>query len=298
MSTVEPDFFGSRKKTLLFEAQIRGQHKPKLKFGNGDKITEISPDPINIPNLTKGYYPMKSGVHGLALIINNKTFTGKLKDDTRIGSDRDEYNLVETWLYLGYQVVVCRESTKIEMENIFNEIDKLLSNISSKSKIKVSNDSFVCCILSHGDKSCIYTSDSQKVDIKYLEVCMGKSKILNSKPKMLFIQACQGEGLGTAEVQSIRPDGCERSDVYISYAAAPGDQCYRNIETGSWFVCALCKVLCKESTSSSLNEIQHAINCEVASDPDLVYSSRFGELYKQQPSCSDQLEKSVHFFQS
>ena len=58
----------------------------------------------------KGCYAMKRGpsqnpgeaeAHGVAVIINNKTFTSLPKME-RKGSDYDERNAIETFRYLGY----------------------------------------------------------------------------------------------------------------------------------------------------------------------------------------------------
>ena len=298
---VETDFFG-RKKSKSFGAVVRGAYKPKLKLDRNDKTTTIEPKLCSMVELSTGYYPMKSKTHGVALIINNRDFTDATRHKSREGTDRDEYNLIETWRYLGYQVEVCRDITKSEFTKIFYNIDLFLKKVCSKSHTKVENDSFVCCILSHGDKFCIYSSDSKEVTIQYMECGLGESETLNSKPKIFFIQACQGGGLGTKPVQSkLQADGesqtSRRADVYISYATVPGDMCYRDIEKGSWFIGVVCKTLCKESTCCSLNEMQHSINAGVADEPDYVFKSEDGN-YKQQPSCSNQLRRNVHFFHS
>ena len=86
---------------------------------------------------------MKAEKHGVALIINNKTFLAK-EHKVRMETDRDEQNLIETWLFLGYYIVVVRNITRDEMARTFEKIDTLL-NIAEG----VANDSFVCCILSH-----------------------------------------------------------------------------------------------------------------------------------------------------
>ena len=295
------DFF-SRKKKKSFEAQIRGKYTPQLKFdANENKITTIEPKLCKVIELAAGYYPMKSKTHGVALIINNRDFTDATKHKSRVGTDRDEHNLIETWRYLGYHVEVRRDVTKSKFVKIFCDIDMYLKKVCSKSHTKVENDSFVCCILSHGNKFCIYSSDNKEVQIEFLERGLGDSTILNSVPKIFFIQACQGIGSGTRPVQSnLQADGeiqtSRRADIYISYATVPGDKSYRDIQKGSWFIGAVCKTLCKESTCCSLSEMQYFINSGVSDEPDFVYVSQFGIGFKQQPTCSNQLRKNVHFF--
>lgn len=56
-------------------------------------------------------------------------------------------------------------------------------------------DCFVCCILSHGVLGSIYGVDGKTVEIKDLtNFFKGAScKSLQGKPKIFFIQACQGK---------------------------------------------------------------------------------------------------------
>ena len=106
-----------------------------------------------------------------------------------IRDSRDEENLTETWQFLGYHVIIVRDRKRDEMARIFLEIDKILKGINN---IDVRNDSFVCCILSHGKEGEVYGSDSKPLEYTRIQRYLAKSKILASRPKVLFIQACQG----------------------------------------------------------------------------------------------------------
>ena len=150
-------------KKARFPAMDRGTYTPQLKFESGNQIAELTPkEELHIPELSDGYYPMASKKHGVCLVINNKTFKDP-KHRERKGTDRDEYNLIETWRYLGYHVEVRREMTAREITDIFYSIDEMLKSINGEMKSQVANDSFVCCILSHGNKFCIYSSNSKEV---------------------------------------------------------------------------------------------------------------------------------------
>ena len=81
--------------------------------------------------------------HGVAMIINNKTFKEHSK---RTGTDRDEANLIETWRYLGYHVVVFKDCKRDTMAQLFLNVDEEVLN----DVRDVEHDSFVSCILSHG----------------------------------------------------------------------------------------------------------------------------------------------------
>ena len=228
--------------------------------------------------------------------MNNKKFR---VHSEREGSDRDEANLVQTWLYLGYRVEVRRDLTSVEMTTIFRDIDSFLTSPDERASEdnSVSHDSFVCCVLSHGNKDSIIGADSKSIKMDYIENMIGKSKKLRSKPKLFFVQACRGPHAG-AEVQ---PDDDQenrlvtnRSDMHFSYATVPGNKSYRDTCKGSWFVTELCKTLCKFASSCTLNEMQHKVNSAVPGNA--KYKVPAGAEYAQQPASAGTMTKYVHFF--
>ena len=226
------------KKMVVMQAKDRGEHSAQLKLKDKDtEITTIIPQTTSTieppkPGLV-GFYPMKGKRHGVALIINNKIFQSECHDP-RIGTDRDEYNLIETWRFLGYHIVVLRDCSTTEMKYTFNKIDELLGNVKD-----VDHDSFVCCILSHGSEGQVYGSDSQPIKWRDIKQEIARSAILEGKPKLFFIQACQGGDYGgkPIEVDRIKPDGdkiiiSDRSDFHMSWASVDGDQSFRDTITG------------------------------------------------------------------
>ncbi len=276
-----------------YEAVDRGKYVPKLKLGDNDCIDDkIIPKPLRIVEEDKEYYPMNNSTHGVAIIINNKCFT---RHDKRDGTDRDEYNLKETFLYLGYRPLVCRDLTKEEMTYIFSNLDKFLQESDKKSTNKVAHDSFVCCILTHGNERSIISSDSQEIPREEIETSVGTSKMLRCKPKIFFIQACRGADPGTEAVERVVADctTSQRADFYLCFATTHGEKSYRDKFTGSWFITEVCKILYEYSKCSSLNGgIQLRLNESVANNPNYRYREKF----TQQPSSANQLHKYVHFF--
>ena len=89
-------------------AKKRGERLAELKLHEKkDKITNISPKTReDQPYSYRGFYPMKSEKHGVALIINNIEFK---THPLRTGTERDEHNLTETWRFLGYHIVIMRK---------------------------------------------------------------------------------------------------------------------------------------------------------------------------------------------
>ena len=132
-----------------FPAIDRGQYQARLKLKDEeDDVTLITPKSAphdQKPYSYLGFYPMKFKKHGVAVIVNNKKFK---KLSTRTGTDRDEANLIETWQYLGYHVVVFKDLKRDTMAQLFLNIDEEVLN----DVRDVKHDSFVCCILSHGQK--------------------------------------------------------------------------------------------------------------------------------------------------
>ena len=67
-----------------------------------------------------------------------------------MGTDRDEANLVETWQYLGYHIVVFKDLKRDTMAQLFLNINREV--LKDVRDVDHEHDSFVCCILSHGQE--------------------------------------------------------------------------------------------------------------------------------------------------
>ena len=280
---------------VQFPVKNRGTQKPRLKL-DFDECTITFIDPKRFSQGHGKYYNMKNDRHGVAVIINNTDFP---RHSHRYGSDRDEYNLAQTFTYLGYRIIVCKNFTSGEILGLFKNLDKTLKESNDRDAQKVENDSFVCCILSHGDEGVIIGSDSEPVKLREIETLTRDSKILNSKPKMFFIQACRGKDPGTLPVERIEADSTASTsaDFYFCFATVFGEKAYRfeNNHKGSWFVIEMCKILCHGATADSLHsDFQIQLNEAVSTNP--IYRHG-GEGYASEPTCSNQLHKHVHFFQ-
>ena len=244
---VQADGGGRITQYLVFD---RKTHNAELKLRDDDTTTVLRPEPYSKTPSRRKYYSMAALRHGKVLIINNRNFK---KHSVRKGTERDEYNLVETFYYLGYRPIVCNDLTSGEMRYIFDNLDSFLANSDASSATRVENDSFVCCILSHGTKDSIIGSDSKPISRDYIEQQVGSSTTLRGKPKIFFLQACRGRDLGSEPVPTrrIQADGddSDRGDIYVCSATVSGDQSYRDIKRGSWFITEVCKVLCELGTS-------------------------------------------------
>ena len=129
-----------------------------------------------------GKYTMKNDPHGICLIINNH-FEGTSHE--RCGTDIDCSKLGKLFSTLKYNVRVEHDKNGTDMFNILEEI-----NIDKQNE---SYDSFVCCILSHGELNGVYGNDGQ-LGLSYTQIysLFGHNKsTLRHKPKIFIIQACQ-----------------------------------------------------------------------------------------------------------
>ncbi|XP_055864637.1 caspase-3-like isoform X2 [Biomphalaria glabrata] len=136
------------------------------------------------------YYQMKSEKRGKVLVINNAKFETLTERD---GSGQDEESIYETFRELKFEVQVLHDKTHEEIESI----------LETESKSDFSEfDCFILFVLSHGHKDVVYGTDGyfdeitkqpkNCVQITYLKSKLCTNKSLIGKPKMFFIQACQG----------------------------------------------------------------------------------------------------------
>lgn len=281
-----------------YEAKPRGQHRPMLKLSKSPKVAEpILAKPFRQDDSQIGYYDMTAKLHGAAFIFNNKTF---LQHEERKDTERDEENLIQTVAYLGYRPVVFRDLTSSQMLSVFEKIDKYLKESDDGAKVKVAHDSFICCILSHGNRGSIIGKDSISVKRESIERAVGESKTLNGRPKIFFIQACQGDDPGTEPVLTVHADGgkttSKRAHIYVCSATTFGDKAYRDEFLGSWFVVEVCKILCQFGKCYKLSDFQNHLNKSVATNESYRCYDKKGIKHTQQTTGGGQLYHDVHFF--
>lgn len=126
-------------------------------------------------------------------------------------------------------------------------------------------------MLSHGQKGSFYGADAEEVEIDYVTQLFlsRQTPTLAGKPKLFFIQACQGEDLQTGCVPcSVGPaqnvDSSENrleedagavrgetvpdsADFLIGMATVRNYKSFRNIKSGSIYIQELCQQLTKSA---------------------------------------------------
>ncbi|KAG8432688.1 hypothetical protein GDO86_017073 [Hymenochirus boettgeri] len=199
------------------------------------------------PKITKSQtevYDMNNKCRGYCLIINNSHFMTAKK---REGTDKDANELQSVFLWLLFDVKIVKDQNS---EEIYNLLEKF------HSKDHSDRDCFVCCILTHGESGTVLGVDDKVVPIREIMsyFTATKCKSLALKPKLFFIQACQGNQPQPASniesdakvpeetkpyVENIPQD----ADFLLGMSTVDGYASYRDRNKGSWYIQALCKNL-------------------------------------------------------
>ena len=125
-------------------------------------------------------------------------------------------------------------------------------------------DAFVCCILTHGQlKAELAGTDMNFIQIQHILDMFTSDKCpsLAGKPKVFFIQACEGRHHQTTHSNIVRDDPGstgpaveldhrvpKHADFLLGYATVSGCYAYRDTQQGSWFITSLVDALEKHKT--------------------------------------------------
>ena len=253
------------------------------------------------------HYPTNKGKHrGIALIINNVDFKGILPK--RTSSTKDAKKLESIFLNLRYKVKV-RDDLKAQ------EMKGVLEKLVDEEDIDSEHDSFVCCILSHGDPQGVLGSDNKPVTVSELAnkvISTKKFTALHGKPKMFFFQACRGN----KRPESFVPDSSDPSshgkeeevmvadgpsdsvalppeaDFIFGFSTVEGNAAMRGEETGSAYIKTLCSTIEKHASRLSIDRLLLVVNDEVAK---ICVSITEGKKYQQMPEIRSTLRGCFYF---
>ncbi|XP_050411175.1 caspase-2 [Patella vulgata] len=300
----------------------------RLEPGYADEYEEIDPDdflPCDVDGVTGcdiefvkdkmrtgDVYPMKKEKRGICLIINNH-FYPDTSSNYRKGTDIDAEAVSALFKDLKFDV---REGKKEDLKA--SEIHEKLKSYSQEiNNSDETHDCFILFILSHGKEGSVKGRDGEFVDITDIIDYFGSDKCpkLKDKPKLFFIQACQGtrreylqvDGGVDEEVQTATVESNE--DYYLAIATSPGFVSYRHTIRGSWFVQAIVAVFntcaCKESFQKMMEQIAKKM-IEVGSKKEvyemkLVKERKGRKTLKQMvniatPWHDNKLKKDLYFF--
>ncbi|XP_025995453.2 caspase-8 isoform X2 [Solenopsis invicta] len=207
-------------------------------IGTNDKNYLTSPEELSF--IERYCHGKKIINSGLCIIINQINF--KKEYETRHGTRADSNNLSETLKIFGFKVETLQDLKKSEILEKIRNISKDHGN---------EYDCLFLCILSHGYKGGIISSDEKEVSLEAIEraiCCMELRNVI----KIVIIQACQGKTRNTGNT-FLTTDGLPNSfapvedirqfaNFFMFMSTIQGFLSIRHKEEGSWFIQEVCKI--------------------------------------------------------
>ncbi|XP_005452949.1 caspase-8 isoform X2 [Oreochromis niloticus] len=257
----------------------------------------ISPS-TNTQDEGLGTYPMTSEKRGICLIVNNYDFSNSSQLNKRNGTEVDQKCLQSVFQWLGFEVENHHDCDANKMLSVFRTLSK---------RDHRQFDCVVCCVLSHGVEGSVYGVDGSTVKISDLTDPFNglNCPSLVGKPKLFFIQACQGNREQQAvciESDSSAYSFCwtdaikaeegipHSADFLLGMATVPFYASFRERTNGSWFIQSLCQNLVQMvPRECDLMSILTKVNADVSQKSD-----RYGQR-KQMPQPAFSLRKKVVF---
>ncbi|XP_061233588.1 caspase-8-like [Neopsephotus bourkii] len=196
-------------------------------------------------------YKMDGPHRGFCLVINNVKFNQSLSE--RRGSFKDAEELERVFTWLGLDVRIYTDLTSQNIKELMQTWQQLQDH--------KDRDCFICCILSHGESGAVYGKDEELVSIRTIMSYFTARQCpqLAEKPKLFFIQACQGKEIqcgvpvktdaripdSSSMQQSFSPSESipEEADFLLGMATIDGYVSFRHIQQGAWYIQALCSKL-------------------------------------------------------
>ncbi|KAK2888972.1 hypothetical protein Q8A67_014347 [Cirrhinus molitorella] len=243
--------------------------------GNGWRRESLGTDSDTEPRPGE-YYNTTQRPLGYCLIINNLNFKETSSLSNRPGTNKDKADLSRVFGRMHFEIEVQDDLTAFEIKDMIKQFTKI-----SHTQM----GAFVCCVLSHGEKGTVLGVDGKEVEIRELTMPIAECPTLASKPKLFFIQACQGRerqnSVWTADAPEANPteeDPFEddaynpalhsipiEADMLIGMATVEHYQSFRHIREGSIYIQELChqlEELCprKEDILSILTKVNREVS--------------------------------------
>ncbi|XP_059784437.1 caspase-10 isoform X1 [Balaenoptera ricei] len=218
---------------------------------NGDRATPVSVEMLgaSVDTLTSetstketAVYRMDRKHRGLCVVVNNHSFTSLSE---RPGTNKDAECLKHVFQWLGFSVHIYVNVTKGHLEEVLQQFQTHPGH--------ADGDCFVFCVLTHGKFGAVYSSDGELIPIRQImsHFTAQQCPALAHKPKLFFIQACQGEEIQPSvsiEADAVNPEHVPPSlqdsvpveaDFLLGLATVPGYVSFRHMEEGSWYIQSL-----------------------------------------------------------
>lgn len=210
-------------------------------------------------------YNMNHRNRGVCIIFDIETFNPARKLPRRHGSKVDSNGLFNLFRAMSFDVILFKDITATEIRCQLDYYSKLDHS---------NNDAFACCILTHGEHGQLWGTDQRfPVDMIFNHFLGDVCPTLVGKPKMFFIQACQGDRMDSG-VPVLSQEALDSTTTYfkipthadflIAYSTLPGFYSWRNTQDGSWFMQALIRVLSDYHQDLDLLTMLTIVNHRVA----------------------------------
>ncbi|XP_018394376.1 PREDICTED: caspase-1-like [Cyphomyrmex costatus] len=239
-------------------------------------------------------YNMKHKRRGVAIILNHVNFEDM---SVRKGTEKDTLSLKTSLGKLGFDVRIYTDPT-LQM------INKVLCSAAAEDHTDA--DCLIVVAMSHGESGLLHSVDSMyPVDVLWSPFTGDQCSSLAGKPKLFFIQACRGNQLDGGVAFFHATDSMSNTfkysipayaDILVAYSTYDGFYSWRNPDTGSWFIQALCAELDLHGRSRDLLTIMTFVNRRVAIEyQSYVPQNEKFHAKKQIPSIVSMLTRLVYF---
>jgi len=261
-------------------------------------------DPVVIPTEKDSRNYLLDGVKKV-IIFNQKKFVSRLQLGERRGTEVDVRTIQQTFKSLDWEIDLHNDLTVAQIRKVILQDIQL-----SETEISA----LAIFILSHGeDNGTIFASDYPfRVDHDILfPLAADKSPGLAGKPKLIFVQACQGQATdpgSSVDGRRRRHTSTDSTAAYkipnyadfLIYQASFWDHySFRSPETGSWLIQSLCSAIDTSGPDQSLMDILLDVSRHVAVNKEsnvpgkthldkkkqipLLYSTMLRQLYLKRP---------------
>uniref|UniRef100_A0A8C5WE97 Caspase-8 n=1 Tax=Leptobrachium leishanense TaxID=445787 RepID=A0A8C5WE97_9ANUR len=250
---------------IVQEVHSEGEGKENYNANIESQVGDLSlNDDEPAPDTSSKIYGMNRKHRGYCLLISNSIFA---KSSPRKGTEADVAELTYVFEWLGFEVVTFLDRTA-------NDMKRHLSDVSKRDHSD--RDCFVCCIMTHGESGTVMGTDNEILSIsEIITYFVAKNcQTLSEKPKIFFIQACQGkppqsanpiEKDAAATDKKYVPSIPDDADLLIGMSTVDGHCSFRHVREGTWYIQALCANLVDlvprgEDVLSILTKVNHDVS--------------------------------------
>ncbi|CAD6234728.1 GSCOCT00002071001.2-RA-CDS [Cotesia congregata] len=247
------------------------------------------------------HYEMDKTKRNYAVILNHEIYDKTFLEPSckREGTNVDCKNLIDTLEFLSFEVD--------EFSNLtYSQIVQRLRKVADMDHTQ--HNCLLIVVMTHGDLGILYAYDTMYYarDI-WSFFTPEKCPSLVGKPKLFFMQACQGKLLDDGSILSEQTvtDGSSfnfnslitDADFLVFYASVADHRSFRNEQQGSWFIQTVCRQLRERATKEDILTVLTYVIQHVALD----FVSRAPEKpliheKKQTPCIISRLTKLLQFY--